>query len=172
MFVLRPATCAKHSAGERKETPSKHRGITPQPAFPDMATIIAAGSRRACRHGRAIPANTRRLLSSAAAAERHQDGGQTRLDALRERLKDETDSAVKLQDFSFSGNVSYGTAVPRRTRDSTGKVGCHSDGLVQRMIRTTLWHICMMVFFQRFNFGSWVCFEQRSKRRSGVAHRV
>lgn len=62
------------------------------------------------------------MLSQSAAAASTDQASQSRLDALRDRLREEEGSAVKLQDFSFSGNVSYGTAVPRRTRDKTGKV--------------------------------------------------
>lgn len=76
----------------------------------------------------------RRVLSSAAATVSQQGGGQggstNRLDSLRARLRDEEDSistTVKLQDFSFSGNVSYGTAVPKRTRDKSGKVRWYAD---------------------------------------------
>lgn len=88
--------------------------------FLAMATIAAASTRQLCRHGRAILPG-RKLLSSAAATV-EAGGSQGRLDALRERLRDEEDGMVKLHDFSFSGDVSYGTAVPRRTRDKTGKV--------------------------------------------------
>lgn len=62
------------------------------------------------------------MLSQSVAAASTEKESQSRLDSLRERLREEEGSAVKLQDFSFSGNVSYGTAVPRRTRDKTGKV--------------------------------------------------
>lgn len=88
-----------------------------------MATIAAAISRKLCRHGRAV-LQGRKLFSSAAAAVEAGGSSQGRLDALRERLRDEENAsaAVKLHDFSFSGDVSYGTAVPRRTRDKTGKV--------------------------------------------------
>ena len=88
-----------------------------------MATIAAASSRKLCRHGRAV-LQGRKLFSSAAAAVEAGGSSQGRLDALRERLRDEENAsaAVKLHDFSFSGDVSYGTAVPRRTRDKTGKV--------------------------------------------------
>lgn len=89
-----------------------------------MATIAAASCRHASR-GRAILQGRKLLSSAAAAVEQEQAGGNpSRLAALRERLKDEENSAssVKLEDFSFSGDVSYGTAVPRRTRDKTGKV--------------------------------------------------
>lgn len=105
-----------------------------------MSIAAVGASRRACRHGRAIlmlhqveqrssssrsSSSTRVALSSAAAAPAHD--GDSRLGALRKKLRDEEESAatgVKLHDFSFSGNVSYGTAVPRRTRDKTGKVVC------------------------------------------------
>lgn len=89
-----------------------------------MATIAAAGSGKLCRHGRAILLGRKLLSSAAAAVESGAASSQGRLDALRERLRDEEDAsaAVKLHDFSFSGDVSYGTAVPRRTRDKTGKV--------------------------------------------------
>ncbi len=94
-------------------------------------SIAVSTSRRTCRHGRAIlqqlgrgcSSSSRALSSSAAAAA---DGGESRLGALRKKLREEEESAatgVKLHDFSFSGDVSYGTAVPRRTRDNkTGKV--------------------------------------------------
>lgn len=96
-----------------------------------MTTIVAASSRHACRQGRAILLCRRLLSSSAAAAtdgeeeEQARGDGRSRLNALRERLRDEEGSAAaaKLQDFAFSGDVSYGTAVPRRTRDkTTGRV--------------------------------------------------
>lgn len=104
-----------------------------------MSTILAASSRQACRHKRVILLG-RSLLSSSAAATAHQEqegGPQSRLDALRERLKLEETSAaaLKLQDFSFSGDVSYGTAVPRRTRDSKGKVRPSSS-----ILRFSFWH--------------------------------
>lgn len=96
-------------------------------------------SRHACRQGRAFlqqvglsggsssssSSTSRALSSAAAAAATDESGSQGRLGALRRKLRDEEESAatgVKLHDFSFSGDVSYGTAVPRRTRDKTGKV--------------------------------------------------
>lgn len=108
-------------------------------------------SRYACRQGRTIlqqavrsgsgtcssssssSSVVSRALSSAAAAATDESG--SRLGALRKKLRDEEESAatgVELHDFSFSGDVSYGTAVPRRTRDKTGKVGL---GLHQRCTR-------------------------------------
>lgn len=69
-----------------------------------------------------IGRSSTRALSSAAPAV---DESDSRLGALRKKLRDEEESAamdVTLHDFSFSGDVSYGTAVPRRNRDKTGKV--------------------------------------------------
>ncbi|CAM9916903.1 unnamed protein product [Scytosiphon promiscuus] len=103
-----------------------------------MSTIAVSTSRHACRRGRVFlqqqvgrsssggggggGGSSSRALSSAAVAA---DDGDSRLSALRKKLRDEEESAatgVELHDFSFSGDVSYGTAVPRRTRDKTGKV--------------------------------------------------
>ncbi|CAM9655125.1 unnamed protein product [Ectocarpus sp. 6 AP-2014] len=92
-----------------------------------MSTIAISSTRTACRHGRAmlqqqIGRSSTRALSSAAPAV---DESDSRLGALRKKLRDEEESAamgVTLHDFSFSGDVSYGTAVPRRNRDKTGKV--------------------------------------------------
>lgn len=97
-----------------------------------MSIAAVNTSRQAWRHGRAIllqhvehcrtGTSSSRALSSAAAAA---DDGDSRLGALRKKLREEEETAatgVKLHDFSFSGNVSYGTAVPRRTRDKSGKV--------------------------------------------------
>lgn len=102
------------------------------PSFPRMSIAAVSTSRQAWRHGRAIllqhvehcrtGTSSSRALSSAAAAA---DDGDSRLGALRKKLREEEETAatgVKLHDFSFSGNVSYGTAVPRRTRDKSGKV--------------------------------------------------
>ena len=104
-----------------------------------MATIAAVSSGNLCRHGRAILLG-RKLLSSAAAAVEASGSSQGRLGALRERLREEEDASasVKLHDFSFSGDVSYGTAVPRRTRDKTGKVRYDFDAscLVEEPVRT------------------------------------
>lgn len=95
-----------------------------------MTTIVAA-CRHACRQqdGRVKVLGQRLLSSSAAVHERTGGSGneQSRLDALRERLRVEEEESVaaggvSLHDFSFSGEVSYGTAVPRRTRDKSGKV--------------------------------------------------
>ena len=86
-----------------------------------MATI-ASTCRQACRHGRAVVLG-QRLLSGAAATQQDRVGDHlSRLSALRRRLRDEEDSGLKLQDFSFSSEVLYGTAVPRRSRDKSGKV--------------------------------------------------
>ncbi|CAM9725928.1 unnamed protein product [Ectocarpus fasciculatus] len=95
-----------------------------------MSTIAISSTRSACRQGRAIlqqqigrsSSSRTRALSSAAPAV---DESDSRLGALRKKLRDEEESAamgVTLHDFSFSGDVSYGTAVPRRNRDKTGKV--------------------------------------------------
>ncbi|CBN75448.1 similar to lipoic acid synthetase isoform 1 precursor isoform 2 [Ectocarpus siliculosus] len=92
-----------------------------------MSTIAISSTRTACRQGRAmlqqqIGRSSTRALSSAAPAV---DESDSRLGALRKKLRDEEASAamgVTLHDFSFSGDVSYGTAVPRRNRDKTGKV--------------------------------------------------
>ena len=103
-----------------------------------MATIAAVSSGNLCRHGRAILLG-RKLLSSAAAAVEASGSSQGRLGALRERLREEEDASasVKLHDFSFSGDVSYGTAVPRRTRDKTGKVRYDFDAsCLRRRTRT------------------------------------
>lgn len=63
---------------------------------------------------------TQRVLSAASTPSIKSD--RSRLDGLRDRLRDEESANIKLHEFSFSGNVSYGTAVPRRTRDKDGKV--------------------------------------------------
>lgn len=85
-----------------------------------MATIVSRCG-RACRLGQTVVLG-RRLLSGAAATEEDRTGDLSRLEALRQRLKDEKNSSVNVHDFTFSGEVHYGTAVPRRNRDKDGKV--------------------------------------------------
>ncbi|CAM9846921.1 unnamed protein product, partial [Discosporangium mesarthrocarpum] len=80
-------------------------------------------TRRACSQGgRGIFRECRAFLSARASAD---PAGRSRLDALRERLEAENatgSSPTNLYDFTFSGDVMYGTAVPKRTRDKDGKV--------------------------------------------------
>lgn len=106
-----------------------------------MATFVC--SRQAGRQAvRAIPPQTaiisKRALSSAPAASRS-----SRLDALRDRLREEEESKgdVSLQEFSFSGNVSYGTAVPKRNRDKDGKVSvvCLEVSVDQNVLHFLEW---------------------------------
>lgn len=86
-----------------------------------MVSIISTCG-RSCRFGRTVILG-RRLLSGAVAVEENRAGDLSRLEALRQRLKDEKNSALNVHDFTFSGEVHYGTAVPRRNRDKDGKVG-------------------------------------------------
>lgn len=87
---------------------------------PKMAAIVSTCG-RAYRVGRAVVLG-RRLLSGAVAVEENRADDLSRLEALRQRLKEEKNSGLDVHDFTFSGEVHYGTAVPRRNRDKDGKV--------------------------------------------------
>lgn len=105
----------------------------------NMTTVVVKSSQHVSRKARVVLPSHRLLSATSTAATKP---SQSRLEALRERIRDEDREAIRTHDVLFSEDISYGTAVPRRTRDKEGKVRNLTQQLYPQVLLNPGYRMC------------------------------